>query len=174
MLAVVIGVALMAWGFADDGGLVASDDPETTEPTDTDDPETTQPTDPATTDPLDGETQQPVLPEPRDPSEVGGLILNGSGVDGAAGRVNQALLALNYNMRPPDNAGEDVPATVIYHLEEWRAEAIRIAEELNISADVVTPMPTPAPHGVELGEETSIIIVLGQDELISAAAPAVE
>ena len=168
VVAVLIGLALMSWGFADEGGLVAGPDPETTEPTDTAEPtSTTDGTEPPST--VDGETTE-VLPPPRDPSEVTALVLNGSGVDGAAGRVRDQLLSLNYTPRSPETASERVPETVIYYLETWRAEALQIAADLNVTTDIVTPMPVPAPLGVELGEATSILIILGEDGLIAAAA----
>ncbi len=181
VLAVVIGIALMSWGFADEGGLIASG--ETTEPAATEEPVDPGDDGGVVTDPNDGTQTETTEPEeavapPRDQSEITVLVLNGSGVDGAAGRVNNRLAPLNYIMRPPgntraaDGAPERVAETRIYYIEGSRPEALRLAGELNISepGDVVEVMPIPAPHGAELGEATSLLVVLGEDELIAATA----
>lgn len=177
VLAVVIGIAIMAWGFAEDGSLVATPDPDTTETADpTDSTEPTDPTDdPGTTEPDNGETTDPndVAPPARDQSELTVLVLNGSGVNGAAGRVNDRLKPLNYITRSPDNASDRVEETRVFYVEGYRSEALRLAGELNIAEPetVVEVMPIPAPYGAELGDATSLLVVIGEDGLIAAAAP---
>lgn len=172
VLAVVIGIALMSWGFADEGGLIADGDTETNEPTGTTEPsDTAEPAD--TSEPTATTNPDDALPPPRDQSEITVLVLNGSGVNGAAGRINDRLKPLNYLTRSPDNTPERVAETKIYYLEGTRSEALRLAGELNIAdpAAVIEVMPVPAPYGADLGESTSLLVILGEDALISAANP---
>jgi hypothetical protein len=171
VLAVLIGVGLLAWGFAEEDGLVDSGGPATTAPPTGVDGDTTEPTD--TT--LDGttDTTEPgeILPPARPHEEVTVYVRNGSGVTGAAGRVNQRLTELNYIPRSPDNTPERVAETVIYYDDGFRAEALRVATELNIvePAEVVQQLPVPAPLATELGA-ANILVILGEDQLIGIAA----
>lgn len=171
VLAVVIGVALLAWGFAEEGGLVDAGDTttSTTDPTDTtEDPDPTGTTD-TTADDTDPED---LLPPARTREEITFLVMNASGVDGAAGRVRDRLNNLNYIPRSPETAPERAEDTTIYYIEGYRPEALRMAEDLNIAepAGVVAEMPDPVPMGADLGESTSILVILGEDGLIAAAA----
>ena len=172
VVAVVLGIALLAWGFADEGGLVDSADPDTT---DTTAPpggigdETTQPTD----DPDGTDTTEPgeILPPARPHEEITVFVRNGSGINGAAGRVNARLTELNYIPRSPDNTPTRVEETAIYYDDGFRAEALRLAGELNIAdpSAVVSVLPVPAPHGTEMGAAT-LLVILGEDELIALAS----
>jgi len=94
------------------------------------------------------------------------VVLNGSGVDGAAGRVRDALLAANYNPLAPGNAPANVDTTSIYYIEGWQAEAAGIASLLGAPLDAVVPMPSPPPF--EFGE-ASVVVVLGGDQVIAVA-----
>lgn len=171
VLAVALGVALLAWGFSDEGGIVAqTDDTTTTEPDDTepDDTDTTEPP-PGLDDGTDTTEPGEVLPEARPPEETVVYVRNGSGVGGAAGRVRDHLLARNYLMRSPDNTPDRVEATVIYHLDGWRSEAMQIADELNVAeAGVVAELPDPPPEDTDMGE-AHILVILGEDEAIGIA-----
>jgi hypothetical protein len=172
VLAVVLGVALLAWGFTDEGGLVAQTDDTAV----TDDPTTTEPTDTDVTEPPPGldddtDTTEPgeVLPEARPPEETVVYVRNASGVGGVAGRVRDHLLARNYLMRSPDNTPGRVEATTIFHLDGWRSEAMQIADELNVAdAGIVVEMPDPPPEDTDMGE-AHILIILGEDEAIGIA-----
>ena len=172
MLAVLVGVALLAWGFSEEGGLVETDPSAPASPNgDPDaDPDTTiDDADPDTTiDDADPDTTEPLLPESRPPEEIGVYVRNGSGVGGAAGRVTNHLVALNYVTRSPDNAPERVEETTIYYEEGWRPEALRVADELNVDSDIIERLPVPAPYDTEMGG-TQILIILGEDERIGLA-----
>ncbi|HSL59204.1 MAG TPA: LytR C-terminal domain-containing protein [Acidimicrobiales bacterium] len=177
LVAVLIGVVLLARGFDDEGGLIADGGDDTAD-TSTDD--TTDPGgdgdgdgdgDGATDTTLDGgdgttDTTAEVLPPARPPEETTVLVLNGSGVSGAAGRVRDALLAANYNPLAPGNAPANVDATSIYYVDTWQAEAAGIASLLGAPLDAVQPMPSPPPF--EFGEAT-VVIVLGADQVIAVA-----
>lgn len=174
VLAVLVGVALLAWGFSEEGGLVDTDPsvPATPDGDDTADPDPGDDdpdADPDTTiDDADPDTAEPLLPESRPPEEIGVYVRNGSGVGGAAGRVTNHLVALNYVTRSPDNAPERVEETTIYYEEGWRPEALRVADELNVDSDVIERLPVPAPYDTEMGG-TQILIILGEDERIGLA-----
>lgn len=173
---VLLGVLLLSQGFANEGGLVDTGDSNgavTTDPPDNGDDGTTDPPEDDGTDPGengDGGDPDQDLPEPRDHAQVTAWVLNGSGVTGAAGRVRDHLSTLNYTTRQPENVpgGERIADTVIFHLDDFRAEALRMAQELEVPADLVQSMPDPAPYGVEL-ESTQVIVVLGDDEAIARA-----
>jgi hypothetical protein len=189
-VAVVVGVVLLAQGFDDDGGLIVADgdDGATDTTADAGDGDTDGATDGDGTDgggtdgegdegatgtTVDGgtdgdtETTATVLPPARPPEQTTVLVLNGSGVDGAAGRVRDALLAANYNPLAPGNAPTNVDDTSIYHLEGWQAEAAGIASLLGAPLDAVAPMPDDPAF--EIGEAV-VVIVLGADQVISVAA----
>ena len=176
-LTVLVGIGLLSQGFANEGGVIdAGTDPATTQPPATDEPETTDPTDPADNgadngadnDTEPGPGDQPQMAEPRDPSEVIPLVLNGSGVSGAASRVRDALVSLNYTPRSPDNTAERVAQTAVYHLEGWQPEAMQLADDLGVDRSLVTLMPDPPPYGADLGA-AQILIILGEDGAIAQA-----
>lgn len=177
--AVVVGVLLLAWGFAEEDGLVDSADPDTTvtsEPPSSLDPDTTEPGDGTDGEGTDGEgtdttDQGDILPPARAREEITPLVLNASGVNGAAGRVRDQLLSLNYTPRSPETAPERQTETVIYYEDGWRSEAIQLAEDLNIEdpSSVIEPMPVPAPMGVVM-EAATLLVILGEDGLIGVAA----
>jgi hypothetical protein len=174
VLAVLIGVALLSWGFADEGGLIDSGaTPTTAPPTGVDDNGETA--EPGTDTTLDGQddTTEPgdVTVEARPREEVTVYVRNGSGVTGAAGRVRDRLNELNYIPRSPDNTPERVTDTAVYYLEGYRPEALRLASDLNIAepSAVIQSMPVPAPEGTEMGT-ANLLIILGEDQLISVAA----
>ena len=171
MLAVLIGVALLAWGFSEEGGLVETD--PSAAPTNGNDEGVPDPNgnDEDAPDPTvdNGENgPEPLLPEARPPEEIGVYVRNGSGVGGAAGRVTNHLVALNYVTRSPDNTPERIDETTIFYEEGWRAEALQVAEELNVDSDIIERLPVPAPHDTEMGG-TQILIILGEDERIGIA-----
>jgi hypothetical protein len=171
VLAVLIGVGLLAWGFAEEDGLVDSGGPGTTVPPTGVDGDTTEPTDTTLDDTTDTTEPGEILPPARPHEEVTVYVRNGSGVTGAAGRVNQRLTELNYIPRSPDNTPERVAETAIYYDDGFRAEALRVATELNMAepAEVVQQLPVPAPHATEMGA-ANILVILGEDQLIGIAA----
>lgn len=180
LVAVLVGLVLLAQGFDDDGGLVSADgggdtadtsdgDGEGTTDTTAEGGEAGDGTTDTTIEGGDGDTvtTATVLPPARPPEQTTVLVLNGSGVSGAAARVRDALLAANYNPLAPGNAPTNVDDTAIYHAEGWQAEAAGIASLLGAPLDSVQPLP--AEPGFEVGEAV-VVVVLGADQVISVAA----
>jgi hypothetical protein len=171
VLAVLIGVALLAWGFAEEDGLIDAGGGTTTTAPPTGIDDTTEPTDTTLDDGTDTTEPGDLLPEPRPHEEITVYVRNGSGVNGAAGRVNGRLTELAYIPRSADNTPERVAETVIYYDDGFRAEALRLASELNIAepSEVIEALPVPAPHGTEMGA-ASLLVILGEDQLIGIAS----
>lgn len=168
----LVGLALLAWGFGEEGGLVVTDgDTATTAPDDNGAPDGNgddgEPTDPNG----EGEPTDTTEagPESRPAEETVIYVRNGSGVGGAAASVRDVLLARNYVMRSPDNYPDRAEQTVIYHVDGWRPEALDVARELDVDPEgIVQLMPEPAPGGTDLGQAT-ILVVLGEDQVIPSA-----
>lgn len=170
VVAVLIGVALLAWGFAEEDGLVDSGAGTTTTQPPGGIDDTTEPTDTTLDDGTDTTDPGDILPPARPHEEITVYVRNGSGVGGAAGRVNARLTELNYIPRSADNTPERVAETTIYYDDGYRAEALRLATELNITEPdtVVATLPVPAPHATEMGA-ASLLVILGEDQLIGIA-----
>lgn len=195
LVALVIGVLLLSTVDDGDGGdIVAADDGSTTDttaapdstaaPGDTDpgdgsDPDTTAaPGD--TTAPGDGTTDTTIagggtdpgdIIDMRDQSEVTVLVANGNtGINGAAGRQNDAIAPFGYVQADPTNATgtETVETSVIYYEAGYAAEGQRLATELGWPVDetVVQPMPQPPP--VESLAGANLLVLLGTDRATAA------
>lgn len=70
--------------------------------------------------------------DPEQNQEVAVRVLNGSGIQGAAGRLSEALAGRGYRTLPPGNATEPAsePALVLYREEAAREAAERLARTL--------------------------------------------
>ena len=187
--AVVLGVIVLGQGFDDPTVSVDAAAPvETATPEPTATPEgsgeaiptpdgsgeTTDPaeggetTDPGeggeTTDPGDGtdggDTTPPVL---HDPSEVRVLVVNGTTTSGAAGTVNNELIALGYNGLSPTNTNPigAAEATKVYYADGFELDARQLAQSLNAPATSVEPLPEDVP--VDDLQEAHVVIILGPD-----------
>jgi hypothetical protein len=131
--------------------------------TDSPDPFTADPgprqTTTTTTEPDD--TTTTTTTPPRDPAMVRVLVANGSGVQGAAGRVQGQLAERNYNVLAAVNARmSNLDATTVYFSEGSESEAAALAAGFEPAA-AVEPMPEERP--VTDDREVDVIVVVGRD-----------
>jgi hypothetical protein len=90
------------------------------------------------------------------PSEVPVLVANGSGVNGAAGRVAAILQPKNYIIKPSVNTGT-APASVVYYQPGYQADAEAIAALLT-PKPAVQAMPDPAPVKNLAGAQVLVVV----------------
>ena len=83
----------------------------------------------------------------RTPQQVTVLVLNGSGVGGAAATVTNTLRALGYQTLPASDAPAQVGNTV-YYQSGYKRECAAVATTVGGNAGV-KEMPTPVPTGAE-------------------------
>ena len=83
----------------------------------------------------------------RTPQQVTVLVLNGSGVGGAAATVTNTLRALGYQTLPASDAPAQVGNTV-YYQSGYKRECTAVATTVGGNAGV-KEMPTPVPTGAE-------------------------
>jgi hypothetical protein len=101
----------------------------------------------------------------RPPAEVPTIVLNDSGIAGAAGTYSDVLAAAGYQLTNPDGANEQDPSTisdttVIYFAPGFEPEAVAAAAA--IGAPDLAPVAMPAtPPGPIAG--ASVVVVLGTD-----------
>lgn len=169
LAAVIVGVLLLSRGFDEDGGLVAAGDDgaSTTDTTAADDDSTdTTAADDETTDTTaaDGTTDTTAAATVRPAEETRFIVLNGTTTNGAASSLSSQLSALGYVPGTPGNVSGGAPDSGIYHDAAWQAEALRMATELGVGAELVVPLPPP--FEVEMGDAT-ILVVIGTDGLIA-------
>lgn len=108
------------------------------------------------------ETTNTALPPARTPDQVPTIVLNGSGVSGAAGRYSEFLGSRGYQLTDPDgaNANANVPTTQILYAEGFEQEALELAEAIGAAA--IAPAPLGAePPGEIMG--AMVVVVLGPD-----------
>jgi hypothetical protein len=101
----------------------------------------------------------------RAPGDVPTIVLNDSGVAGAAGTYSDALAAAGYQLTNPDGANADAEgdaaATVIYFAPGFEAEAAAVGAVIGVP-DTIKPTELPTtPPGPIAG--ASVIVVLGTD-----------
>ncbi len=153
--AVLIGLFLIRYSL-DSSDTVKSQDgsPPTTEKADSDKVTTT-------TVPL------------RPPADVPTIVLNGSGVAGAAKAYSTTLGLAGFRLTNPAGAnadGENVATTQVFFAPGFEGEAAAVAAA--IGAPALKPAPLPAvPPGQIAG--ASVVVVLGSDlgSVTPAAAP---
>lgn len=102
------------------------------------------------------------VPEARDPADVRVLIANGTNVNGAAGRFNEALISAGYDAAGAvDALDKSATATFVYFTPGYEAEARAVAAELGASAENVTAQPSaPVVADTKLA---NVIVVIGPD-----------
>lgn len=83
----------------------------------------------------------------RTPQQVTVLVLNGSGVGGAAATSTNTLRALGYQTLPASDAPAQVGNTV-YYQSGYKRECAAVATTVGGNA-AVKEMPTPVPAGAE-------------------------
>ncbi len=113
-------------------------------------------------------TSQPPLPT-RPPSDVKVLVLNGSGVGGAAGAVTNLLKPHGFTTLSPANGNKDEKSWV-YYRPEFSPDAKGVTDILGIMPDLLTSFPTnglSVPEGsMERVDTADIIVFLGSDKEI--------
>jgi len=155
LLAVVIGIMLLARAVGTDSGTVATTGGDSVAEGDAggkDGPASTvaAPTTTAST-----------IPPKKEPASVVVLVANGRGVKGAAKANADALRVQNYNVLSPADYPTTEAATSVYFQAGFQADAIAIAKVLNIDVAKVKELPTtPLPVDVK---NANVIVVLGAD-----------
>lgn len=98
-----------------------------------------------------------------EPSEVRVLVVNGTSVGGAAGSVNNDLIALGYNGLTPTNTNPigAATATSVYYGPGYELDARQLAQSLNAPPTAVEPLPAEVPVDDLL--EADVVIILGPD-----------
>ncbi|MBW3615491.1 MAG: LytR C-terminal domain-containing protein [Actinobacteria bacterium] len=94
------------------------------------------------------------------PKEVKVIVVNASGVKGAAGKASDLLKPPGYNVLAPTNAkrGE----TVVYFAPGYEADAAAVAAALGLPPATLKPLPTPPP--IPDSKDAQIIVVIGADQ----------
>lgn len=148
-VALVIGVVLLAKGFSQEDGLVATDVADTDETT-------------GTTSATGGgieETTTTTASVARPPAEVPVLVANGTGTSGVAATNASKLEAAGYTEVETTNASTTARSNV-YYVAGSEADAKAVATTLSLEQATVVAMPSPPP--VELGGAT-VLVVIGTD-----------
>jgi hypothetical protein len=100
----------------------------------------------------------------RAPAEVPTIVLNDSGVTGAAGNYSAAIAAAGYALTNPQGETstlpEDRPATSVLYAEGFQQEAAVLAAALGVQETEVQPLGTTLPGPIE---GASVVVVLGTD-----------
>ena len=113
-------------------------------------------------------TSLPPLPT-KPPSTVKVLVLNGSGVGGAAGAVTNLLKPHGYTTLSPANGNKDEKSWV-YYKPEFSPDAKGVTDILDIMPDLLTSFPTnglSVPEGsVDRVSTADVIVFLGSDKEI--------
>jgi len=113
-------------------------------------------------------TTQPPLPT-KPPSTVKVLVLNGSGVGGAAGAVTNLLKPHGYTTLSPANGNKDEKSWV-YYKPEFSPDAKGVTDVLEIMPDLLTSFPTnglSVPEGsMDRVSNADVIVFLGSDKEI--------
>lgn len=151
-VAVVLGIVLLTATDTEPPGVgVSAGDREETGATD-------RPRTPTTTIPATTTTSAPV----RAARDVKVLVVNDSGVRGAAARVTDQLRPAGYNLLAPTNAPRpEVRETSVYFTPGFDREAAGLAGALQLPPASVKPVPTPPPLRDMRG--ANVLVVVGSD-----------
>jgi hypothetical protein len=154
VVAVVIGLFLLRNGL-DTSEAITNQGGGGSEATD-------QATDDTATDDASEETTTTTLAS-RAPADVPTIVLNGSGVPGAAGRYSEFLAGLGYTLTNPagDNADANTDTTLVYYVPGFEAEAAALVTAIGAPETVVPATLPTAPPGPIAG--ASVVIVVGAD-----------
>jgi len=100
----------------------------------------------------------------RPPAEVPTIVLNDSGIAGAAGSYSDVLASLGYTLTNPDGANADAAgdaaATVVYYAPGFEAEAAAVAVAIGAPDTAVAALPATPPGPIA---GASIVVVIGTD-----------
>ena len=169
--ALVVGLLVLGLGFEGGDADEAAGPPPT--PTLTPIPEPT--VDPfATPTPTPSATPTPSPTPDPDLLEQAGvrvLVANGTDVPGRAAAATDILIAQRGYNAFPANVNRDVNLLpyVVYHLEDYDANAREVADLLDIDRTLLAPMPIDPP--VDDLDDAHILVVLGQDPPDPDATP---
>ncbi|MGQ0618236.1 MAG: LytR C-terminal domain-containing protein [Acidimicrobiia bacterium] len=147
---VLIGLALLAKGVADDGSSPSPSGTNSGASTST-----------SSTTVLGSPTSTTAVP--RSPADVTAKVLNGIGAQGLAGKGTETLTAANYSTLDAGDTTTTVDESAVYFTAGYAAEAGQIVKLFNLPADTAQSMPSPVPP--ELGDVSgaNVIVVLGSD-----------
>ena len=158
VVAVLVGLFLLRNGLDTSEVVTASRDDSSADSEDDTDgaDEGTDATDEGT------DTTEDTTPEARPPDQVPTIVLNGSGVSGAAGAYSEALASLGYQLTNPTggNAAANVPSTQVLYAPGFEQEALAVAQAIGAPSLVPAVLTDPSP-GEILG--ASVVVVLGPD-----------
>ena len=104
----------------------------------------------------------------RPPAEVRVLVLNGGGPQGIAARGTEMLQAVSYVTAAPQNASANGPS-VIQYAEGYEAEALAVAAVFGPGLDGLVQPLDPANPPIGDIQEASVIVVIGNDDVIPVA-----
>lgn len=119
---------------------------------------------------VDAGTDDTVGTSVRQPNQVATIVLNDSGVTGAAGRYSDFLANLGYTLT--NAAGDtstlpgDAPATRVLYQPTFEAEAAAVAAAIGAPATAAQPLGTTLPGTVS---GANVVVVLGTD--LASAEP---
>jgi len=102
---------------------------------------------------------EPAEPQVRPPGEITVIVLNGSGVQGAAGNMSDQIASAGYQTATPDNTGS-VETTSIRFAEGYEAEAKALAQVVGSSPDATSPLE--GDLGVDL-QGAQLVVLLATD-----------
>ncbi len=155
VVAVLIGLFLLRNGLDTSETVVASPDSSTDGRDSAADAGTDESTDEGT------DTSSTIAA--RTPGEVPTIVLNGSGVSGAAKRYSDALAARGYLLTNPTGANATTNASVsqVLYAPGFEAEAAAVAVAIGAPPTVVPgPLGTTQPGTIN---GASVVVVLGSD-----------
>jgi hypothetical protein len=100
----------------------------------------------------------------RTPVEVGVIVLNDSGVTGAAGKYSDAIAAAGYTLTNAEGETStlpgDRPVTQVLYTEGFEQEAAVLGTSLGVQGTEVQPLGTTLPGPIA---GANVIVVLGTD-----------
>ncbi len=173
VVAVALGVFLLARGFDDPDDTTDASPSGTAEATTSGDPDdeteangTTSTTTSSTTSTM----APPVVTHP--PGEVKVAVMNGTGARGRAGRTADRLNAAGFVTAAKNTQQDRVEASVIYYRSEYGDDAKAVASVLGAPPDIITPAPATImtlirnPESPEGLEDFNIFAVVGTDNVI--------
>jgi hypothetical protein len=133
---------------------------ETTSPGDGDENEEEGADDDGGGDENDGDDDSPA-PAPRPPEEITVIVLNASGVQGAAAEQTDRIAFAGYQTATAGNAPQQLTDSQVQHAEGHEAEARALAEAIGAPADATSAI-SPELADVDL-QGSQLVVLLGTD-----------
>jgi hypothetical protein len=155
VVAVLIGVVLLAKGFSQEDGLVS-----TAAPADDRTTTTTQAAAPGGTNESGEETTTTTAAAANAPASVTVLVANGSGKSGVAATNATKLKTAGYTKVDTTNS-PTTSKSAVYYASGAQADAQAVATALGLDPSVVAAVPSPPP--VDLAGAT-VLVVIGSDK----------